>query len=39
MMPSEIRFPTLTSGTFVNQTPNKFMAAVFRFVHPVEKDG
>ena len=38
MMQPEIGFPTLTSGTFVNQKPNKLMAAVFHFVHLVEKD-
>ena len=37
-MQPEIGFPTLTSGAFVNQKPNKLVAAVFHFVHLVEKD-
>ena len=46
--PSEIRFPTLRSGAFLNQKFNKQMnvmnnrrlliAAIFHFAHPVEKD-
>ena len=46
-MPSEIVFPTSTSGAFLNQTVNKQTshekqrildtAAVFQFPHPVEK--
>ena len=35
MMPSEIFFVKIF---FVKQKPNKFMAAVFHFVHLVEKD-
>ena len=40
-MPSEVGFPTLTSDASLNQkTINNrlLIAAVFHFVHPVEKD-
>ena len=35
-MPPEIGFPTLTSDASLNQ--RLMIAAVFHFVHPVEKD-
>ena len=46
-MPSEIKFPTLTSSAFLNQNSIKkpamnkrrlLIAAVFHFVNPVEKE-